>query len=151
MKWSIGKIISKWAILAPERIALIYEDTPITYSSLNREVNKVANLFMQKGLQKGDRISVDLFNCPEFLACYFAAAKLGLIFVPLNYRLVSRELEYQINQCGSRLIVFHDKVVQHIEAIRFSVCVEDDKFIYLKSNNTGILTVPGGRMTITRA
>ncbi|BBO77848.1 long-chain-fatty-acid--CoA ligase [Desulfosarcina widdelii] len=143
MKWSVGKIISKWAMLAPERIALIYEGTPITYRALNRDVNKVARFFKNKGLKKGDRVAVDLFNCPEFLACYFAAAKLGLIFVPLNYRLVPRELEYQINRCGTRLLVFHDNVLQHIEKIRSSVCVEDDKFIFLKTNNIERSDCPG--------
>lgn len=142
MKWSIGKILSKWAMMAPERIALIYKDTPITYNALNSEVNKVAELFKKKGLKKGDRIAVDLLNCPEFLACYFAAAKLGLIFVPLNYRLVPREIEYQINRCGSRLLVFHDKVVQLIDAIRSSVCVEDNKFIFLKSSDVEVSDCP---------
>jgi fatty-acyl-CoA synthase len=72
-------------------------------------------------------------NCPEFLACYFAAAKLGLIFVPLNFRLVSRELEYQLNQCSCRLLVFHDLFTSYIEPIRQTVAVEKDKYICLST------------------
>ena len=135
MQWSIGKIASKRANLMPNKIAVVYEDTPITYKALNDEVNRVSHFFLEKGLKKGDRIAVVLLNCPEFLACFFAAAKIGLILVPLNFRLVSRELEYQLNGCSCRLVVFHDTVTQYIEPIRDSVSVENDKFLYLGSNN----------------
>jgi fatty-acyl-CoA synthase len=133
MKWNIGKIASKRALFTPDNNAIIYEDTPITYKELNNKVNQVGAFFKEQGLKKGDRIAVALLNCPEFLFCYLAAAKLGLIFVPLNFRLVSRELEYQINKSGVRLLVFHDKVIKNIEPIRSQLTVEKDKFIYLKS------------------
>ncbi|MBL0714923.1 MAG: AMP-binding protein, partial [Desulfosarcina sp.] len=94
------------------------------------------------GLKKGDRISVDLLNCPEFLAIYFASAKLGLIFVPLNCRMVSGELEYQLNNCGSRLLIFHDTFSKLIEPIRGSVKVDSDKFICLKKDVANGLACP---------
>jgi len=143
MKWSVGKIVSKRAMLSPDKIAIIYEDTPITYRTLNDEVNRVCHFFQEKGLRKGDRVAVDLLNCSQFLVCYFAAAKLGLIFVPLIFRLVPRELEYQLNRCGARLLVFHDDVLQHIEKIRSLVCVEEDKFIFLKSSSVEGPDCPG--------
>lgn len=134
MQWSIGKIMSKRALLMPRKSAVIFEDLPVTYGALNDEANQIAHFLQHKGLKKGDRIAVDLLNCPEFLAAYFAAAKLGLIFVPLNYRLVSRELEYQLNDCDCRLLIFHDEIQQYIEPIRSSTKVEDDKFIWLGSS-----------------
>ncbi|OQY10946.1 MAG: AMP-dependent synthetase, partial [Desulfobacteraceae bacterium 4572_187] len=134
MKWNIGKILNKRAIIAPNKVAIIYEDTPITYKALNEESNRVGNFFREKGLRKGDRIAVDLLNCPEFLACYFAAAKLGLIFVPLNFRLVSRELEYQLNACACRLLVFHNEFAKYVEPIRSSIYVDKDKIICIKRN-----------------
>lgn len=140
MKWNVGRIASKRAALTPDNVALIFEDTPITYLALNREINRIANYFRAKGLEKGDRIAVDLLNCPEFLACYFAAAKLGLIFVPLNFRLVSRELEYQLNQCDCRLLVFHDQVARYIAPIRDVVSVETDKYLCV---STGFADAPG--------
>ena len=133
MKWSVGKILSKRAVLTPEKIAIFFESKPISYRALNEETNRLAHLFQEKGLQKGDRIAVDLLNCPEFVACYMAAAKLGLIFVPLNFRLVSRELAYQLNQCQCRLLIFHDSFKDRIEPIRHSITVEKDKFICLST------------------
>jgi fatty-acyl-CoA synthase len=129
MKWNTGKILSKRESFSPDKPAVIFEDTPITYRELNQETNRVAHFFQEKGLKKGDRIAVDLLNCPEFLACYFAAAKLGLIFVPLNYRLVSQELKYQINRCNCCLLVFNDQFTEYIEPIRDSLDVKKENFI----------------------
>lgn len=142
MKWSVGKIMSKRALWTPERTAVVYEDVPITYGALNDEVNQFAHFLQQKGLKKGDRMAVNLFNCPEFLVSYFAAAKLGIIFVPLNYRLVSQELAYQLNRCGCRLLLFHDDTCQEVAPIRSSVTVEADKFVWLKSFGSDTVAPP---------
>ncbi|MDY6880977.1 MAG: long-chain-fatty-acid--CoA ligase [Thermodesulfobacteriota bacterium] len=133
MEWNIGKIMTKRATITPKKVAIIYEDTPISYAELNDRMNRFAHFFLEKGLKKGDRISALLLNSPEFLEAYFAAAKLGLIFVPLNLRLVGPELKYQLNDCGSRLLVFHDAFLKNIESIRSAIEVEEDKFIFLKS------------------
>lgn len=133
MEWNVGCIARKRAELMPDKNALIFEDQPITYRQLNEGTNRVANYFQGLGLRKGDRISVLLLNCPEFLYIYFAAAKLGLIFVPLNFRLVGPEIKYQLNKCGVRLFVFHDAFIKTLESIRHETAVEKDKFFYLKS------------------
>ncbi len=142
MEWNIGKIISKRAQLTPEKVAFTYEDNPISYGHLNKETNRTADYFQSIGLKKGDRISVDLLNCPEFLAIYFAASKLGLIFIPLNCRMVSGELEYQLNNCGSRLLIFNDVFSKLIDPIRSSVKVDSDKFICLQSGTTEDFACP---------
>ena len=131
MKWDAGKILSKRQGMTPDKPAVIFEDRPVTYGQMNRQTNQLANFFRQSGLKKGDRIAVDLLNCPEFLVSYFAAAKLGLIFVPLNYRLVSGELRYQINQCRCRLIIFHEQFSRYIEPIKDAVTVKKENFICL--------------------
>ena len=136
MKWNTGKILSKRESLTPDKTAIIFEDSPVTYRALNREANKVAHFFQKKGLKKGDRVAVDLLNTPQFLACYFAAAKLGLIFVPLNYRLVSQELKYQINQCNCSLLVFDDQFSVNIEPIRHSLDVKKQNFVCVSSKTS---------------
>ncbi len=134
MKWSIGKIASKRALFTPDNIAIIYEDTPVTYKEFNEETNRVANFLRSKGIKKGDRIAVVLYNCVEFLNIYMAAAKLGIIFVPLNFRLVAPELKYQINRCGCRLVVFHDDFIKNIDPIKEETTIEKDKFICIRLN-----------------
>jgi len=135
MKWDVGFALRKRSMITPEKTAFIYEDKAVTYRELNEGTNRCVRLFQDMGLKKGDRISVDLLNCTEFLEIYFAAAKLGLIFVPLNWRMVGPELQYQLNDCGSRLLVFHDSFLKYIDLIRSDIKVDHDKFIYLKSGS----------------
>ena len=142
MEWNIGYVIKKWAVITPDKAALIYEDKPITYKALDDGANKFANFLKEKGLKNGDRIAVDILNCPEFFEIYFAAARLGLIFVPLNFRLVGPELEYALNNCGARALVFHDSTLQDILPIHSKVKVEDGKFVYLRSEGSDELDCP---------
>ena len=135
MKWSIGKIASKRALFSPQKPAIIYEDRPISYKSLNDDVNRLANFLRGKGLRKGDRISVCLYNCPELLVSFLAAAKLGLIIVPLHFRLVARELAYQLDRSGTRLFIFDHQLTGAVATIRSSIGVDDDKFICLTNSD----------------
>ncbi|MCX5851411.1 MAG: AMP-binding protein [Deltaproteobacteria bacterium] len=135
VQWGVGYIVYKRTLLTPDKTALIFEDTPVNYRALNEGSNRCAALMRKKGIKKGDRVSVLLLNCVEFLEAYFAAAKLGAIFVPLNWRLAGPELEYQLNNCSARMLIFHDSFLGSVDLIRTRLKVEEDKFIYLKSGS----------------
>ncbi len=136
--WDVGYIPYKHAQLHPDKTAVIFEDEPYSYGRLNDGINKCAYLLQAKGLKKGDRVCVLMLNCMEFLEIYFATARLGGIFVPLNWRLLGPELEYQINDCEARFLFFHDSFLGSIDLVRTSLKVEDDKFIYLKNGGPQI-------------
>jgi fatty-acyl-CoA synthase len=138
--WDVGYIPYKHSRMHPDKTAIIFEDEPVSYGLLNEGINRCAHMLQAKGVKKGDRISVLMLNCIEFLEIYFAAAKLGAILVPLNWRLLGPELEYQLNDCEARFLFFHDSFLGSIDLIRSRLKVEDDKFIYLKS---GSPTFPG--------
>jgi len=142
MQWDVGYIARKRAQVCPGKTAVIYEGEPVTYGELNERVNRCAHYFRRKGIRKGDRVAVLLLNCVEFLEAYFASAKLGAIFVPLNWRMVARELEYQIKDCGARMLLLHDSFVSSVEAIRSALDVEPDKYVYLKSNDPNLPECP---------
>jgi fatty-acyl-CoA synthase len=135
--WNIGGIVGKRASLTPNRIALYYEDRPVAYQELNDNANRIAHLLRRKGIRKGDRIAVLLRDCCELPEVFFAAAKLGIIFVPLNFRLVGPEMAYQLNNSGCRLIVFHDLFSGNVGPIRHEVKVEKDNFVWVKSGIPG--------------
>ncbi len=133
--WDVGYIVQKRAEMSPDKPAIIFEDEPVTYKELNQGVNRAAHFMRKRGIRNGDRVSVVLLNCVEFLEVYFACAKLGAILVPLNHRLVGPELEYQLNDCGARMVVFHDALVDNIDQIRARLKTEADKFIYMASGS----------------
>ncbi|MDY7033658.1 MAG: AMP-binding protein, partial [Thermodesulfobacteriota bacterium] len=133
MEWDIGRIAFKRARLTPNKTAIIFENHPVTYKELNDNVNRVTHWMQDMGIKKGDRISVMLLNCPEFFDIYFAAAKLGVIFVPLNFRLVGPEIEYQLNDSGARLFIFHDVFTNIVHSVRPRIKVENDKLFFMQS------------------
>lgn len=133
VEWNVGYIPYKRAMVTPGKTAVIYEDTPCTYRELNERVNRCAHFLLKKGIRKGDRVAVLLLNCIEFLEVYFASAKIGAILVPLNWRLVGPELEYQLNNCSARLLAFHDSFLGSVDLIRSRLKVEQDKFMFLAS------------------
>jgi fatty-acyl-CoA synthase len=133
VRWNVGLVASKRAGATPDKAAVIFEDQPMTYKTINDESNRVARYLQSIGLKKGDRVAILALNCPEYIYLYFAVAKLGLILVPLNFRLVGPELAYQLNDSGARFLLFHDVFAGSIQPVLNEIPVDKDKFIFLRS------------------
>ena len=71
---------------------------------MNKRLNRLSHAMLKTGLTNGDRVGVLSRNCPEFLDIYFACAKTGIIFVPLNFRLAPPELAHQVTDSGLNLL-----------------------------------------------
>lgn len=69
------------------------------------QVKRVASFFHEAGLRKGDRVALMLPNCPDFVVSYYAILSLGGIVVNTNPMYVEREIEYQVNDSGARMII----------------------------------------------
>jgi fatty-acyl-CoA synthase len=103
---NVGEWMRKWAAIQPEKTALIEEGARYSYQDLNSRINRLSNFLLNAGLKKGDRVAVLLRNCHEYIEIFFALSKIGGVLVPLNWRLVLPELEFIIQDSGSRFIIF---------------------------------------------
>ena len=90
----------------------------ISYGEALAETNRLANAFVSAGLQIGDRIAVLSKNSIEFVLLYFAAAKAGVVPVPLNYRLAPVEWSYILKDAGAKLLIAAGEYPQAIDLIR---------------------------------
>lgn len=115
---NIGNWIRKWSSLQPHKKALIFEDRPFTYQELNLRTNQLSNFLLDIGVQKGDRISVLLYNSHQYIEILFALSKIGAILVPLNWRLAGPELEFLIKDSGSRMLIFDTEFEEVVASIR---------------------------------
>ncbi|MFH1112824.1 MAG: long-chain-fatty-acid--CoA ligase [Pseudomonadota bacterium] len=102
---SVGSVLRRSAFNYPHKTALVFRNQRITYAEMNRRVNCVANSLLEMGLGKGDRVAGLLHNCPEFFELYFACAKCGGVFVPINNLLRSRELLQIFDYIKPRFLV----------------------------------------------
>ncbi|MCB2227705.1 MAG: long-chain fatty acid--CoA ligase [Desulfarculaceae bacterium] len=102
----IGHWLTRRAVLSAERIAVIDGERRISYSRLNQRVNQLARALAEGGLRRGDRLSMLALNCLEWVEAVMATAKLGVILVPLNWRLTPAELIYQLSDSQTRHLIF---------------------------------------------
>ena len=110
MNQNIGQLLTRRAYRDP-KLEAVYDagnGKRFSYSQLNANSNRTANAFTDLGLNKGDVVGLLLHNSVEYLESFFAAAKSGLIVVPLNWRLVADELVFILNDAGVKLLLFSD-------------------------------------------
>jgi fatty-acyl-CoA synthase len=102
----------------PHRKALTFEGKTWTYGEMQERIDRLAAALRAGGVCRGDRVAFIGFNQPAFFDVMFAAARLGAIFVPLNFRLTGPELQYIINDAGIHTIVADGTHQPVIESIR---------------------------------
>lgn len=81
---TLGEMLSARSAEHPDREFLVMGDYSWSYREFDEWVTKVAGGLMALGLSKGDKLAIMLPNCPEFMAIWFACARIGVIEVPIN-------------------------------------------------------------------
>jgi acyl-CoA synthetase (AMP-forming)/AMP-acid ligase II len=105
----------------------------LTFAQYKREVDCLAHGLQNSGIEKGDRIGVLGKNSLEFFLLYGAAAALGAIMLPINWRLSANEVAFNLNDCGPK-VVFVDREYQSLmEGIREKL-PSVGKYVNLKSD-----------------
>ncbi len=89
----------------PAAPAIHYFDRTVSYGEIDQYSNSLAAALSDLGLQKGDRIIVDLQNIPQFPIAVYAAWKLGAIVVPVNPMYKERELEYFCKDSAAKVLL----------------------------------------------
>ena len=83
---------------------MVFDGKRYTFTQTSERVNRLANALIKMGIEKGDRIGILQVNCNAFIELYFAAAKVGAIFVPLNFRAKTDELRYMVSNAEAKLL-----------------------------------------------
>jgi fatty-acyl-CoA synthase len=95
-----------------DRPAVTFQDRSLTYAELDERSERLAAGLAEAGFQKGDRVGVLMHNRLEWLEILFALAKLGGVFVPLNYLLRSGELGYILDDCGATWLLVEERFAE---------------------------------------
>ena len=102
----------------PEKTAIIYRDSNITYKELNETVNRMANALIAVGLRKGDRVGLMLPRVPELVIGFLSIAKGHGIAVPINFELPCDKISNIMDSTSPRCLIVHN---QFLELARQSV------------------------------
>jgi fatty-acyl-CoA synthase len=95
-----------------------------TYRDLREARNQYIHILLEAGVRAGDRVGMMLVNSYDYIALYFAAARMGAIAVRLNFRLAPEELQFLIEDSGSCVVFFHSSRASQLAPIQATTDVQ---------------------------
>lgn len=122
---NIGEWSSKRAHLHPDRLFLKQDDLHCTNRQFNERVNRAAGGLLQLSIGRGDRLAVLMINGSSFLELFFACAKIGAIFVPLNHQLAAPELSRILLNCQPKVLIYSKSFSAIIDQLQDVGCPVD--------------------------
>ncbi|MDR2132978.1 MAG: long-chain fatty acid--CoA ligase, partial [Clostridiales Family XIII bacterium] len=90
----------------------------LTWREFDERANRTANLLLETGAGKGDKVAVLLMNCIEWLPVYFGILKAGAAVVPLNYRYTAEEIRYCLELADVSVLLFGPEFAGRIDAVK---------------------------------
>ncbi|MCH9675695.1 MAG: AMP-binding protein [Gammaproteobacteria bacterium] len=134
----LGQTLTAQARLQPERIGARDLDRAVTYREWNTRANRLANALLGLGLAKGDRVAILAYNRLEWAEIYAAVAKVGLVAVPINFRLTSTEARYLVEDSGASALLVERSLVSIVEEVRASLAIPDERYVEIGADPTTV-------------
>jgi acyl-CoA synthetase (AMP-forming)/AMP-acid ligase II len=118
------------SMVVPDREALVCEGQRTTYMEMAQHVNRLANALLSLGVSRHDKVAVMSLNLPEVIETYYACAKIGATFVPLNYRAKREEITYMLNNSEAHTLLVGPRYLDLVAAIRPELTAVKDLYCY---------------------
>ncbi len=109
--------------------AWVFDETRVTFKEYFEDVNCLSSNLIRTGIKKGDRVGILAQNCYEFALLFGAAAKLGAIVLPVNWRLSPDEIEYTIRDCKPKIFFWGNNFISLAREICKSIDFIDKHFV----------------------
>jgi len=113
--WNKQTLATALARVARERAtqdALVIAGRRVTYGDLWQSVQQVARGLYESGIRRGDRVAVCMQNSVEWVLCFYGAATIGAVTIPVNTRFKAEELEYCLRQADVRLLLIVERFLK---------------------------------------
>ncbi len=105
---TIGDLVRRAAGKFGDKTAVIFRDVKLSFSELEMEARRFANLMTKLGVRKGDRVAFYAYNSHYYPISFIGLAKIGAIQVPINYMLNREDITYIVNHSGARVFIAED-------------------------------------------
>jgi long-chain acyl-CoA synthetase len=114
----IGDLPRGAARTSPDEIAVIHENTRVSFSEFYQNAKILSQNFLKLGIQLGDRIAILTYNCPEILYSFYAVPLTGAVITPLNYAMSVREIQYCVTDCAPRALIYQPAFESTIQQMK---------------------------------
>ena len=102
----------------PNKTAIIFYDSLISYRQLHAEVEAMAGYLQQVcGVQRGDRVLLNMQNSPQFVIAYYAILRADAMVVPVNPMLLTDELSHYVEDSGAKVAITSQEVFARISPL----------------------------------
>lgn len=120
--------------ICPDRDLMVFDGQRWSFRQTYARVARLAGVLRGFGVKKSDRIGMLQVNCSQYVETYFATAKAGAIFVPLNFRAKSEELSYMITHAGikvlfvgKRYLTMTERLHDQLPSVEHYICLDPVK------------------------
>jgi len=108
---NLAQSFEVWAIRQPEAAAIYYYGTEISYGELWQEVERLAAALRARGLVAGDRVLLDMQNCPQFVISFYAVLRADGVVVPINPMYTAEEIGWIAGDSGARMAIVGEELL----------------------------------------
>jgi long-chain acyl-CoA synthetase len=105
MSFNLATILRESRKSDPDKPLAYFGDLTFTYAQVDEVSGRVATSLLDLGLQRGDKVAVQLPNLPQFLFTYFGILKAGLVMCPLNPLLKAPEVAFYLEDADAKILV----------------------------------------------
>lgn len=124
MEWeprTLDAALARTVASAPTGEALVFKGERLSWQDLDRWSDRLAAAFLAQGVARGHTVATLMMNNFEWVAIFFALAKIGAVIVPVNFRYKAQELTYVLKQSEARMLI---ATVRHADRDRALVLAE---------------------------
>jgi acyl-CoA synthetase (AMP-forming)/AMP-acid ligase II len=126
---TLGDLLRENRRRFPQRAALVCGEARLSFPALDERVNRLANALAASGFGAGDRLLWLGQNCHRVLECLFAAAKLGGVVCPANWRQTAPELAFVIDDLDARVVVWQDAEIGDAVRVARELCTSRGRWL----------------------
>jgi long-chain acyl-CoA synthetase len=135
---ALDTLLDRHATYRADHAALIFEGERVSWAELRRRVDRLIVGLASEGIGRGDKIAMLLDNCIPVMELYWAAAKAGIVVVPLSPLLRGRGLTTLINDSDAVAVVAMYHMVEHLDPVRASLTqVASDRYFVVGGDAEG--------------
>ena len=127
---NFGQMLSVHARVTPNRIGARDLERSMTFSQWNERSCRLANALLGLGLAKGDRVAVLAYNCVEWCEIFAATAKAGLVALPINFRLIGKEVQFIVDNAEAAAFIVQDELAAWSRKSARILPIKADRFIH---------------------
>lgn len=116
----------------PDRTAIVYGDTRVSYAALRDRIETTAGMLAARGIGPDDIVAVLMKNSLAFIELAFATSHIGAVFLPINFRLANDEVRYIVEHAGAKLLFADTEFVKSVAGLPNTIFVDEQA----QSNST---------------